>query len=54
VSGIPAGQASPARPRRFNEYVWNHDYWGLRDVPNLTPYDVAGPLWRAESWQRVR
>lgn len=52
-SGIPVGQAPPERRRRFNEYVWNHEYWSLRDVPHMTPYEVLGPLWRAESWQRV-
>jgi hypothetical protein len=50
--GIPAGQASAERPRRFYDYDWKHEYWKLRTIPNTTAYEVRGPLWRVESWLR--
>ena len=48
--GIPAGLASADRPRRFHDYDWKHEYWKLRNIPNMTSYEVRGPLWRIESW----
>jgi arylsulfatase A-like enzyme len=52
-SGIPAGRGSRRRPRRFNDYVWEHRFWQTLDVPNITPYEVSGPLADPGSWRRM-
>ncbi len=52
--GIPVGRAPAGRPRRFNDYVWQHQFWRLLNVPRVTPYEVRGPLGRRHSWHRLR
>jgi hypothetical protein len=52
-SGVPAGQASPDRVRRFLDYDWNHEFWQLRNIPNVTVYAVRGTLWDPRAWRRV-
>jgi hypothetical protein len=49
--GTPAGQAPADRLRRFNEYVWREEFWRLRDLPDVTPHEVRGPLWKRGSWR---
>lgn len=53
-SGVPVGRAPADRPRRFNDYVWKHQFWRTLDVPHITSYEVRGPLGRPESWQRLQ
>lgn len=52
-SGIPAGEAPLERPRRFNDYVWHHEYWTERYMPTVTAYDIRGPVTHTTSWYRV-
>jgi hypothetical protein len=51
--GVPAGQASASRVRRYVDYEWTHDFWRLREVPEMTAYDVQGPVWDPGAWKRV-
>jgi hypothetical protein len=54
AGGVPIGLAAPDRPRRFLDYTWQHDFWHLRDIPNMTSYDVRGPLWEERAWRPAR
>ncbi len=54
AAGVPIGLGAPDRPRRFLDYAWQHDFWHLRDIPNMTGYDVRGPLWEEEAWRAAR
>jgi hypothetical protein len=49
--GFVAGQAPADRPRRFNQYVWKHEFWNTRDIPDISAFEVHGPVWDAESWR---
>ena len=51
VPGVPAGEARPDRPRRFNNYVWKHEFWDVRRVPAMTSYDIRGPVWNKGAWR---
>ncbi len=52
MNGFAAGHAPPNRPRRFNSYVWQQEFWDARELPEVTPYDVVGPVWRQDSWSK--
>jgi len=52
--GLAAGQASPDRVRRFVDYDWKHEFWQLRDIPDLSAYDIRGPVWAPEAWTKVQ
>jgi hypothetical protein len=49
--GYVAGQAPADRARRFNQYVWKHEFWNTHDIPDISPFEVHGPVWDAESWR---
>lgn len=51
--GFAAGTAPSMRPRRFNDYRWRHEFWTRRSIPEITPYEVDGPLWEQKSWRRI-
>jgi hypothetical protein len=51
--GVPVGQAPAGRVRRYVDYEWKHEFWHLRTIPQMTAYDVRGPVWEAEAWERV-
>ena len=51
AAGIPAGQSSADHLRRFDHYVWRHGFWQTRTLPEITFYEVRGPLSRPESWR---
>ncbi len=53
TNGFAAGHAPPNRPRRFNSYVWQQEFWDARELPAVTPYDVVGPVWRQDSWSKT-
>jgi arylsulfatase A-like enzyme len=52
--GVAVGRAPVTRSRRFNNYVWQHRFWRTLNVPDITPYEVRGPLGRPDSWHRVQ
>lgn len=45
---------NPDRIRRYHDYTWKHEYWGLHNIPGIVTYDITGPLWRASAWTRTR
>jgi hypothetical protein len=51
--GIPAGQARADRPRRFHAYEWRDEFWAQRDIPEMTRYEILGPVWEQRSWRRI-
>ncbi len=51
--GVAVGLGPATRPRQFNNYVWQHRFWRTLNVPDITPYEVRGPLGRPDSWHRV-
>jgi Sulfatase len=53
-SGVPVGRAPARRPRRFNDYVWQHRFWRTLNVERVTPYEVRGPLGQPGSWHRLQ
>ena len=46
-----AGQTPHARVRRFMSYTWEHRFWELGYIPDLTFYAVQGPLSDWSSWK---
>jgi hypothetical protein len=51
TNGIPAGSALPGRVRRFTLHPWQHRFWTLQELPDITPYDVLGPVNDKASWR---
>ncbi len=45
---------NPDRIRRYHDYTWKHEYWGLHNIPGIVTYDITGPLWRASTWTRTQ
>jgi len=52
-AGVPAGQGSRDRVRRYLEYDWKHEFWQVRDIPDVRAYEVRGALWDVTAWKRV-
>lgn len=47
-----APEAANPEPRRFMSYTWEHRFWDLGYIPDVTYFEVNGPLVRTESWHR--
>lgn len=49
ISIFDAGTA-PLRTRRFYLYNFPRRFWGRDTIPDITGYDVRGPIWDTHSW----
>lgn len=46
--------SAPERGERiFNRYTWDAAYWRAEALPDLTRFEVIGPVWRESSWRKV-
>ena len=41
------------RERNFLDYHWEHQYWTLDHLPEMTRYRVTGAVYDPESWSVV-